>query len=79
MVGERGPEMFIPNASGSIVPNDQLGGGGGTTVVNLNISTGVAQTVRAEIQSLMPRITEATKAAVADAKRRGGTYGKMMA
>lgn len=79
MVGERGPEMFIPNASGSIVPNDQLGGGGGTTVVNLNISTGVAQTVRAEIQSMMPRITEATKAAVADAKRRGGTYGKMMA
>jgi hypothetical protein len=80
MVGERGPEMFIPNASGSIVPNDKLGGsGGGTTVVNLNISTGVAQTVRAEIQSMMPRITEATKAAVADAKRRGGTYGKMMA
>jgi hypothetical protein len=79
MVGERGPEMFIPNASGSIVPNDRLGGSGGTTVVNLNISTGVAQTVRAEIQSMMPRITEATKAAVADAKRRGGTYGKMMA
>lgn len=79
MVGERGPEMFIPNASGSIVPNDQMGNGGGTTIVNLNISTGVAQTVRAEIQNMMPRITEATKAAVADAKRRGGTYGKMMA
>lgn len=51
------------------------------TVVNqtINISTGVAQTVRTEVQSMMPRIMEATKAAVADAKRRGGTYGKMMA
>jgi hypothetical protein len=28
MVGERGPELFIPNANGSIVPN----GGGGITI-----------------------------------------------
>lgn len=26
MVGERGPEMFVPRSSGSIVPNDALGG-----------------------------------------------------
>ncbi len=27
MVGERGPEMFVPGASGTIVPNNQLGAG----------------------------------------------------
>lgn len=26
MVGERGPELFIPHASGEIVPNDKIGG-----------------------------------------------------
>ncbi len=79
LVGEQGAEVFVPNKTGTIVPNDQMGGSG--TVVNqtINISTGVAQTVRTEIQSMMPRIMDATKAAVADAKRRGGTFGKMMA
>lgn len=79
VVGEKGPELFVPNQNGAIIPNDALGGSGGTTIVqNLNISTGVSQTVRAEIQNMMPRIAEATKAAVADGKRRGGTFGKMM-
>ena len=79
VVGEKGPELFVPNQNGAIIPNYAMGGGGGTTIVqNLNISTGVSQTVRAEIQNMMPRIAEATKAAVADSKRRGGTFGKMM-
>jgi lambda family phage tail tape measure protein len=34
IVGERGPELFVPNGSGSITPNNQLGG---TSVVyNIN-------------------------------------------
>lgn len=36
IVGERGPEVFVPSASGAIVPNNRLadvmgGGGGGVT------------------------------------------------
>lgn len=27
LVGEKGPEMFVPNMGGKIVPNDRLGGG----------------------------------------------------
>jgi len=27
IVGERGPELFVPGSSGSIVPNNRLGGG----------------------------------------------------
>lgn len=38
IVGERGPELFIPRTSGTIIPNNQLGqisqGGGGLTVNN---------------------------------------------
>jgi hypothetical protein len=33
IVGERGPELFVPGRSGSIVPNNQLAGGGDTNVV----------------------------------------------
>lgn len=79
MVGERGAELFVPNQSGSIVANNQLGGGGGTTIVqNINVTTGVQQTVRAEIMTLMPQIANAAKSAVADAKLRGGSYAAAM-
>ena len=32
LVGENGPELFTPGASGSITPNHALGGGGGVSV-----------------------------------------------
>ena len=38
MVGERGPEMFIPNSTGQITQNAR-GMGGGSAVVNFNINT----------------------------------------
>ncbi|MFZ2736623.1 MAG: phage tail tape measure C-terminal domain-containing protein [Burkholderiaceae bacterium] len=36
LVGERGPELFIPRTAGTIIPNHQLGGMGGTTNVTNN-------------------------------------------
>jgi len=36
IVGERGPEMFVPGQDGQIVPNHQLGGGGNVTVNVIN-------------------------------------------
>jgi phage-related protein len=36
LVGERGAELFVPNGSGTIVPNNRLGGG--NTVINLNVT-----------------------------------------
>ena len=35
MVGERGPELFVPQTSGAIVPS---GGGGGSSVVNIYVT-----------------------------------------
>lgn len=75
LVGERGPEMFVPNSSGTIVPNKKMAGGGEVVVnQNINISTGVSQTVRAEIVQLMPQIVGAAKSGVLDAKKRGGAF-----
>lgn len=36
LVGERGPELFVPRSAGTIVPNNQLSGVGGTTNVTNN-------------------------------------------
>lgn len=33
IVGERGPEMFVPGMTGTIIPNNALGGGGATFVL----------------------------------------------
>lgn len=36
IVGEKGPELFVPNNSGTVVPNNMLGGGGGMVTYNIN-------------------------------------------
>jgi hypothetical protein len=42
IVGEKGPELFVPGSSGGIVPNNQLssssGGGGGPVTLNINVA-----------------------------------------
>jgi len=83
MTGENGRELFVPAQNGRILSPAQTrmaGGGEAVTVVqNINISTGVQQTVRAEIKGMMPQIADNAKAAVLDAKRRGGSFGRAMA
>jgi phage-related minor tail protein len=73
-MGEAGPEAIMPLKRGA---NGKLGvqaeGGGGTTVIQNNtFGSGVT---RAEVNAMLPKMVEATKAAVADAKLRGGSYG----
>ena len=42
IVGERGPELFVPSTAGTIIPNNQLGGGStNNIVVNVNMEGGV--------------------------------------
>ncbi len=45
LIGEQGPEVFTPSTSGMITPNDELGGGGGTTIIN-NITAMDTQSVK---------------------------------
>ena len=38
LVGERGPEIFTPKSSGTVIPNNQIGSGGGGTNIVVNVS-----------------------------------------
>jgi hypothetical protein len=72
IVGEQGPELMVPGASGTVVPNSALGGGQTVIYQTIQLSTGVQQTVRAEVMQMLPQIAEQTKRAVAEDRRRGG-------
>ena len=37
LVGEKGPELFVPRSAGTIIPNNKIGGGGTTNVVTVNV------------------------------------------
>ena len=38
IVGEKGPELFVPNSAGNIIPNSKLGGGDSVTnIINVSV------------------------------------------
>lgn len=37
VVGEKGPELLVPGVSGTVIPNSELGGGGGGQVFNVDM------------------------------------------
>jgi phage-related minor tail protein len=56
LVGERGPELFVPGASGGVVPNGRIGGGN----VTVNVQTRDADSFRrsqAQIAGLIQRVS----------------------
>jgi len=55
MVGERGPEMFVPSSGGSIVPNNKMGGGM-TIAPVYNVD---ARGATADLVKALPAILEA--------------------
>ena len=74
VVGEKGPELFVPHSSGSIVPNGAMGsssGGTGGVTVNYNIAAGVS---RAELVPILEQERRRLKAEIPDMVRRGGSY-----
>ena len=73
MVGERGPELFTPSRSGSIIPNDALGGGGSTSVVvNVDASGSNVQGDQAQGRQLGVAISAAVQAELVKQQRPGG-------
>lgn len=57
MVGERGPELFVPNKSGSIVPNHQMGGG----TVNITVQAGAFMGSQQDARKYAKMIMDAYK------------------
>ncbi len=68
MVGERGPEIFVPNQSGSIVPNKKMGGG--VTVINNVDARGSGADVDQKIKSAMAQTSQQTIMTIQDLMRR---------
>ena len=82
MVGERGPELFVPDATGIIKSNaDTKGMMGGQSInvyQNINFATGVQSTVRAEVVKMLPQIAEVSKSAVAEQSGRSPSYRRTL-
>jgi hypothetical protein len=71
MVGERGPELFVPGGNGTIIPNSNMrGGGGGGSPINISVDARGSNdpaAVRAQVQQ---GILEAAPAIIAAAEAR---------
>jgi tape measure domain-containing protein len=72
LVGERGPELFMPSRGGSNIPNNALGGGGTSVVVNVDASGSSVQGDQAQSRQLGIAISSAVQAELVKQKRPGG-------
>ena len=70
IVGERGPELFVPGAQGTIVPNHALGSS--NIVVNVDASGTQAQGDQPNAKALGAAIGAAVQAELVKQKRPGG-------
>jgi hypothetical protein len=75
VVGERGPELFVPRASGSIVSNSNMNQGGGSAGPSINVNYNIAAGVtRNELGPILEQERRRLKAEIPDMVRRGGAY-----
>jgi len=73
VVGEEGPEIFVPGTSGNIIPNHDLGRGGGTSVVvNVDASGSSVEGDETEARELGNMLASAIQAELVRQKRPGG-------
>lgn len=78
IVGEQGAELFVPGRSGTIVPNNAIGGGAVTVNQTINLMPSVTDSIRGEILNALPLIREQSVQAVIEARSRGGVLTKAM-
>ena len=71
LVGERGPELFVPSRAGTIVPNHELGGST-SVVVNVDASGTEVQGNQGNADQLGRLIGQAVQAELIKQKRPGG-------
>jgi hypothetical protein len=73
VIGEEGPELFVPKVSGTVVPNGKFGGGTHTTHVDARGSTNPAETeaaVHRAMSQYIPGIVKSSVSAVTEKNRR---------
>jgi len=73
IVGERGPELFVPSSAGTIIPNHSLGGGvTNNIVVNVDASGSSVEGDNRQSRELGLIISTAIQAQLIQEKRPGG-------
>ena len=72
VVGEHGPELFVPHGGGKVVPNNQLGGGGANITVNVDASGSSVEGDANEASQLGNMLGQAIQAELLRQKRPGG-------
>ena len=77
LVGERGPEMFVPSTAGTIIPNNKLGGGT-TNIVNVSVDASGSSVSgnNQDAQALGNVIGAAIRAELIKEKRAGGLLSR---
>jgi hypothetical protein len=71
IVGERGPELFVPDRAGTIIPNNQLGGST-NVVVNVDASGSAVEGDEDRGRELGRLISVAVQSEIVQQKRPGG-------
>ena len=77
IVGENGPELFVPGRAGTIIPNHQLGGGGGANVVvNVDASGTSVEGNEGQSRQLGALIGAAVQTEIIKQQRPGGLLSR---
>lgn len=80
VVGERGPELFVPKGAGTIIPNDKIGGssqGGNSYAIQVNIGSVDSEDRVAQItKGLNDTINVQIKKQLAEQQRRGNMLNR---
>ena len=77
LVGERGPEVITMGAQqGFVTPNHSLSGGDINSTNVFQITTGVTETVQAEVMRMAPMLAEMSKRSVQAAMGGGGQMSR---
>ena len=74
VVGERGPEIFTPKVSGTVIPNNQIGGGGDITNITVNVDANESSVEgdTGQSQALGRQLATAIQTELIKQKRPGG-------
>ncbi len=73
IVGEKGPELFVPSSAGTIIPNNQIGGGvTNNIVVNVDASGSNVEGNEQQSRELGLVLSTAIQAEIVQQKRPGG-------
>ena len=74
LVGERGPELFVPDSAGTIVPNHAMGGA--NVVVNVDASGSSVEGDAGQAEQLGSMLAAAVQAEIANQQRPGGLLAR---